>query len=220
MAAARGDTPISLRPEHLIVFTRYPEPGRTKTRMIPVLGASGAAALQRRMTEHLMAAVRGLAMRRPVSVEIRFEGGSTDRMRRWLGGEWAYRPQGPGHIGRRMDRALARCFDDGADRALLIGSDVPGIDAVLLGEAFDRLGDHDVVLGPAADGGYYLVGAGRSGYGNLRGLLFRAIPWGTDRVFETTLSRLASGGAALHRLPVLRDVDRPEDLPVWREADR
>ena len=220
MAAAHEDTPISLRPEHLIVFTRFPEPGRTKTRMIPVLGASGAAVLQRRMTEHLMAAVRGLATRRPVSVEIRFEGGGTDRMRRWLGDEWAYRAQGQGHIGRRMDRALARCFDDGAERALLIGSDVPGIEAVLLGEAFDRLGDHDVVLGPAADGGYYLVGAGRSGYDNLRGHLFRAIPWGTDRVFETTLSRLASGGASLHRLRVLRDVDRPEDLPVWREADR
>lgn len=206
--------------ERLIVFTRYPEPGRTKTRMIPVLGEAGAAELQRRMTEHTLRAADALAKRRPLDVEVRFEGGTKNAMARWLGARREHRPQGGGDIGTRMAQALKTAFRESVLRAVLIGTDIPGLSVVLLEEAFDRLADHDLVFGPAADGGYYLIGARSDGFDALTPVLFDNIPWGTDAVFAETLAALDRKSVSVHRLPVLRDVDRPEDLPVWEAARR
>lgn len=206
--------------ERLIVFTRFPEPGRTKTRMIPALGAAGAAELQRRMTEHVMAAAAAAADRRGLAVEVRFEGGDEKVMTAWLGPRWSYAPQGGGDIGRRMARALGDAFAAAAGRAVLIGTDIPELTADLLSEAFDRLSDSDLVIGPAADGGYYLIGARREGFVPLAPVLFEDIPWGSAAVLERTLAAIDRVGASLHRLPVLRDVDRPRDLPVWEAVKR
>jgi hypothetical protein len=211
------NAPIS----RLIVFTRYPAPGRTKTRLIPVLGPAGAADLQRRMTEGLMGRVEALAARQAVAVAVavRFEGGDVSRMSRWLGPRWSYRPQGEGNIGARMDRALSAAFAEGAPAAALIGADIPDLSTAILAEAFQRLADHDIVIGPAADGGYYLVGARRERYAELAPLLFQGIPWGTGRVLRDTLAALAAAHVRVHLLPLLRDIDRPEDLAAWEAAE-
>jgi hypothetical protein len=101
--------------EHLIVFTRYPEPGKTKTRLIPLLGAEGAADLQRKMTEHILSQVKRLSVRRELSVEIRYEGGDKNRMRTWLGRNFEYRPQSSGDLGQRMKCSLEDSFGAGRD---------------------------------------------------------------------------------------------------------
>jgi rSAM/selenodomain-associated transferase 1 len=202
----------------LIIFTRHPEPGRTKTRLIPVLGAAGAADLQRRMTEHLIARAAGLVQNGLVTIEIRFEGGGVDQMAAWLGGRWTYRPQGEGDLGRRMGRAFAEAFKGGAQTAVIVGTDIPDISTAILTEAFDRLADHDLVIGPAADGGYYLIGTRCERLADLQPVLLGPVAWGTDSVFQDTLSALAPSGVTIHLLPRLRDVDRPEDLPVWETA--
>jgi rSAM/selenodomain-associated transferase 2/rSAM/selenodomain-associated transferase 1 len=197
--------------EHLIVFTRYPEPGKTKTRLIPVLGAEGAAALQRQMTEHTLAQVRTLS--ESVSVEIRFAGGDRASMQHWLGSNLDYQPQGNGDLGARIARAFQAAFAQGAERVMTIGTDCPELDANCLQHAFALLHQHDLVLGPATDGGYYLIGLGR-----FIPALFDQIRWGTADVLQQTTAIAEGLGMAVAYLDPLSDIDRPDDLPVWEKA--
>jgi len=203
------------RRERLIVFTRYPEPGTTKTRLIPLLGADGAADLQRQMTARVLAQARALKARRSLDLEVRHEGGRRRLMQRWLGEEVDYVPQGEGDIGRRMARALDEAMQQGAVSAVLIGSDIPGITTALLEEAFEKVGGRTVVLGPATDGGYYLIGLAASALAAASAAIFADMPWGTSAVLETTRRRLTRSGLSILQLEPLTDVDRPEDLAAW-----
>ncbi len=195
----------------LIVFSRYPEPGTTKTRLIPVLGTDGAARLQCDLTRHTLAQARAFRRTAAVTVEVRYDGGDAKKMAECFGNDVEYRPQGAGDLGCRMGRALADAFRDGAARAVVVGADCPGITPRLLREAFERLADADVALGPATDGGYYLIGLRR-----LVPELFHAIAWGGEHVLQSTLDRAAELSQSVALLEPLSDVDRPEDLTVWR----
>ena len=204
--------------ERLIVFTRYPEPGTTKTRMIPELGAQGAAELQRQMTEHIIARAKELCGLHPLPVEVRFEGGSETLMRQWLGTGYAYRHQGSGDIGLRMGRALQDAFGQGCATVVIIGSDIPDITTDILQKAFEALNQNDLVLGPAGDGGYYLIGVQRKTFRHWHPQLFSDISWGTEQVMPQTLNIAHKFGLRYNLLDTLRDVDRPEDLGVWYRA--
>lgn len=201
----------------LVVFTRYPIPGHTKTRLIPSLGIEGAAQLQRHLTEHTIATVRQLnaicdAHQTPLQAEIWFTGGDRALMQAWLGNQWFYIEQGEGDLGDRLTRAFQASDSPGIIRTIALGIDCPGITAPCLWDAFNRLGDHDLVLGPATDGGYYLIGMTQA-----MPSLFSGIAWGTDQVLAQTLAiaqRLALVVASLAPLP---DIDRPEDLWIWEQ---
>ena len=143
--------------EHLIVFTRYPEPGTAKTRLIPLLGADGAADLQRKMTEHTLLQVKRLSTQRALSVEIRYEGGNKNLMQTWLGQNFEYRPQSSGDLGQRMKRSFEDAFGAGATTAVIIGTDIPEITEGIIEKAFVVLQQKNMALGPAKDGGYYLI---------------------------------------------------------------
>lgn len=199
-------------PERLILFTRRPEPGRTKTRLIPLLGQEGAAAFQRQMTEHTLSMARRYIRTHACDLEIRFEGGTPEQMARWLGEDLLLAPQKDGHLGERMGNALESAFHCGVQRAVLAGTDIPGITAGTFESAFAALTVHHTVFGPARDGGYYLVGMQRSVSRRAIPLIFEDIPWGTGIVLEKTLDRLTSLGLSAALTEVLRDVDRPEDL--------
>ncbi len=198
---------------HLIIFTRYPEAHKTKTRLIPALGPEGAAALQYEMTLHTLRWAGRLRSDLGLSVEVRFEGGDEARMRDRFGNGFSYRPQGPGDLGCRMARAVQEGCRSGAQRTVIIGTDCPDISPQLVLTAFDRLITHDLVLGPAADGGYYLIGLRRPDSD-----LFSDIDWGTGRVFFDTLVRAKQLSLSVFQLETLRDVDRPEDIAVWHRA--
>jgi rSAM/selenodomain-associated transferase 1 len=200
--------------ECLILFTRYPEPGKTKTRLIPLLGAEGAATLQRQMTEHKLAEVNQLLTFYLLSVEVHFAGGNEQLMQEWLGLNWVYRRQSEGDIGDRMASAFQASFAAGMTAGVLIGSDCPDLNAPLMAEAFQLLRQHDLVLGPALDGGYYLIGLRR-----LIPELFTGIPWSTAEVLQQTITIAQRLGLAVAKLPLLSDVDRPEDLSVWKQAN-
>ncbi|HEY9671278.1 MAG TPA: TIGR04282 family arsenosugar biosynthesis glycosyltransferase [Waterburya sp.] len=202
---------ISAEKECLIVFTRYPEPGKTKTRLIPALGAEGAATLQRQMTEQKLAEVNKLQTFYPVSVEIHFTGGNEAVMQEWLGSNLIYRQQNEGDIGCRMAAAFEISFRAGMDRVVLIGIDCPDLNAQLMAEAFHALHEHDLVLGPALDGGYYLIGLRR-----LIPQLFTGIRWSTAEVLSQTLKIAQSLDLAVAKLPWLSDVDYPEDLSILK----
>ncbi len=204
--------------ERLILFTRYPEAGVTKTRLIPALGPVGAADLQRRMTAHVLSRAEALARSRAVAIEVRFEGGNEDRMRAWLGGGHRYRRQGGGDIGERMRLALTDAFNEGIERAVLIGSDIPGITTDLMANAFDRMAKDDIVLGPAVDGGYYLIGLGRPAWDRGGENLLRDIPWGGEKVLAATRAKIGALGFNVFLLDTLADIDRPEDLALWEPS--
>ena len=201
--------------ERLIVFTRYPEPGLTKTRLIPALGAKGAAILQRQMTEYTMSKVRELQSDRPVSVEVRFAGGKLTLMQDWLGSDIVYQPQGEGDLGSRMARSLSVALESGIERAVIIGTDCPGLNVILIAKAFQELHFHDLVLGPAIDGGYYLIGLSC-----LISELFTGISWGTAEVLQQTVDIAKKLDLSIAYLPPLADVDRPEDLPIWEQTQQ
>lgn len=199
--------------ERLIVFTRYPEPGKAKTRLIPALGAEAAADLHRQMTEATLAQIKPLQQSRSLTVEVWFTGGDRVQMQAWLGADLLYQPQPEGDLGDRMAQAFQAAFDSGVEAAIIIGTDCPALTDAVLAQAFQALRQTDLVLGPATDGGYYLIG--------LRQVvpdLFQSIAWSTDRVFQQTVAIASKLHLSLTSLPTLTDVDRPEDLPVWEQT--
>ncbi|MEO6860456.1 MAG: TIGR04282 family arsenosugar biosynthesis glycosyltransferase [Microcoleus sp.] len=193
--------------EKLIVFTRYPEPGKAKTRLIPVLGKTGAANLHRLMTQKTIARALSLQNTRRLCVEIHWAGGSQKLMQDWLGTDIIYQNQIDGDLGAKMTAAFQNSFNSGVDKAAIIGTDCPALKAEIMAEAFDKLSQHDLVLGPAKDGGYYLIGLRRS-----IPELFAGINWGTSEVFAATRAIAQNLDLNIAYLPTLADIDLPEDL--------
>ena len=196
--------------EQLTIFTRYPEPGLTKTRLISALGEEGAAALQKELTEKTLQKIDQLVKTSTVEPVIYFDGGDLATMQNWLGHERIYKAQGDGNLGEKLKRAFEDAFAAAAQRVVTIGCDCPDLSREHIGRAFDALYLKDLVLGPATDGGYYLIGIQRP----LEGL-FEDIPWGTDEVFETTVALAQQLNLSIEILEPLRDVDRPEDLEYF-----
>lgn len=193
--------------ECLLIFTRYPEPGRTKTRLIPALGARAAADLHRRMTEQALTTARRFAARHSVALEVCYTGGDPALMQQWLGADLPLRAQSDGDLGARLREAFQGAFQQGGERVVIIGSDCPGITPEILAAAFAALHQRDLVLGPASDGGYYLIGLSRA-----IPPLFEGIRWGTDGVLRHTLQIAEDLDLRCGLLDPLDDVDRPEDL--------
>ncbi len=193
----------------MLVFVRAPEPGRVKTRLAAAIGAEGALRVYQRLAEHTLAEVRSLAAE---SVEVRVHytpAGAGAAVRKWLGDGPLYLPQAESDdLGMRMRDAFTRAFADGVERVVIVGSDLPDLTAPLLRRAFDELDAHPAVLGPARDGGYYLLG--------LRGMIdgiFTGVPWSTPDVLTATLERFRAAGEEPVLLEELADVDEAEDLP-------
>jgi uncharacterized protein len=205
----------SISKERLIIFTRYPETGTTKTRMIPIMGAIGAANLQREMAEHVLSQVVGRSASNDLSVEIRYDGGNEDLMRRWLGSEFEYVLQTGDDLGERMQRAFEDAFESGAASAIIIGTDVPDLTGRVIKNAFNVLKQKEMVIGPAKDGGYYLIGFAKIAFSRAMGDLFSGIKWGEKDVLRKTINAATGLGIRYFLVDELEDVDRPEDLSIW-----
>ncbi len=198
--------------QKLIIFTRFPEAGKTKTRLISTLGPEGAAQFQKEMTEATLKTVNGL---KNTSIEIRFEGGDKGLIKNWLGKQFSIEPQGPGDLGKKMERAFEESFDEGKNRIIIIGTDCPSITPEIIQNAFMALNDNDLALGPAKDGGYYLIGLR-----NKVPQLFQDIRWGTEEVFQKTFDVAKKLGLGIYLAETLSDIDRPEDLHVLKNCFR
>jgi len=206
---------LLMNEDHLLLFARYPVPGQAKTRLIPALGPEGAARLQRRLTEHAAGVVRAAGASHGARGTIFFTGAAQRDFRSWLGCDLTYAAQPAGDLSVRTRQAFADAFRSRARRVVAFGSDIPDLSAALLHQAFAGLREHDVVLGPAADGGYYLIGMKRD-----RPELFAGIDWGTGRVCDQTRAAIGRQGLSVVELPTLSDVDRPEDTPALRADPR
>ena len=186
----------------LSIFARLPVPGKVKTRLIPALGEEGAARLYAR----LLALTVDVARESGLDFELRVTGGEIGAFQGLFGEDVPVVDQGDGDLGARMARVEAP--------ALIIGSDCPGITAPLLRAAAGALEDRRVVLGPANDGGYYLIG-----YREPVPFLFEDMEWSTPKVLPETLARLAARGHGPAILPELADIDTAEDLAQWPEFE-
>ncbi len=194
------------------MLARYPTPGGAKTRLIPALGAEGAADLQRAMTERTLAFADRLVERRRVAVELLSTGATAHQMQALYGPRRRVRDQGEGDLGMRLERAFGRAFLFGATRVVAIGVDCPELDDRYLEEALEGLEAADVVLGPAEDGGYVLIGLAAP-----RPELFQGIDWGSALVFQQTLAKAREANQEVRFLATLRDVDEPADLSAWEQ---
>jgi len=197
-----------------MVFTRYPEAGKAKTRLIPELGAEGAAALAEELAKRALGVAETVSAEGGIDISVWFTGCDEDRARLLAPDGFTYYVQQGADLGDRMKAAFEATFNRGYDLVALVGTDCPELNEVIIAEAFDVLADADVAIGPATDGGYYLI-ALRAPEPDL----FRGIDWGSASVLETTVNAASDLGLAVEALPVLWDVDRPEDLvdyELWK----
>lgn len=200
-----------MTPTRIVIIAKAPIAGFCKTRLIPALGAQGAARLAQRMLERTV----GFALAARLGpVELCVTPGlqAFDWQGLNLPDGLAWSEQGEGDLGARMGRAAER-VTAGGEAILLIGTDCPGLDSSVMQSAAAALQDHEASLVPASDGGYVLLGLKR-----FAPTLFDAMPWSTDVVAEETRQRLAGLGWRVNSLTRLHDIDEPQDL-AWLPAE-
>jgi rSAM/selenodomain-associated transferase 1 len=194
-------------------MARWPAPGRCKRRLASGLGAPRAGRIQQLLTHHTLAAARQAARGLGAELVLAISGLGPGGSRRWaaaLGCDQGV-IQGAGGLGLRLQRQLQRGFRAGARQVVLIGSDLPQLEPADLEAAFAALEHQPLVLGPASDGGYWLIGLNRPCPPLLCG-----VPWGSDGVLACTEALAAAQGLAWRRLRHQADLDRAADLERWR----
>lgn len=194
----------------VMIFLKAPRPGTVKTRLGREIGHDHAAIAYRNLAELQLRRIPG-----EFRTEIHYAPrGALAEMRQWLGPQRHYRAQSGCDLGQRMSRAFGQGFRRGYDRIVVIGSDCPGLDEGCLRRAGAELSNVEVVLGPAMDGGYYLLGLRRP-----QPRLFEGIPWSTETVLTATLARVRENGLSYLLLDEKEDIDNLEGWLRHRARD-
>jgi uncharacterized protein len=195
----------------LAVMVRHPEPGKVNTRLAEAHGDAFAAEIYGCFVGDLLAALA------PGNYGLSLYFTPADRepdIRRRFGNGLSLTPQRGEGLGERMANVFYDCFARGAATAVLIGSDCPDLTAEVIEQAFQALENgYDAVLGPAFDGGYYLIGFRSTAFDPG---VFSEMPWGENNVFDKTLERLQARGYRIHLAPAWHDIDTAEDLAALR----
>ena len=190
----------------LLFFVKYPGKGQVKTRLSADLDEDITVELYRNFILDLLSMLKGLG----IQFQICFSpADSQEKFEKWLGTQYSYVPQQGDDLGQRMKNAFIQAFDQGFQRVAIIGSDSPDLPGDSINEAFLYLETHDAVIGPSADGGYYLIGFNKAAF---LPEAFEGIEWSTDMVLRKTLSILEKAGLKFRQLPAWRDVDTLDDL--------
>lgn len=206
-----------MTPVRIIIIAKEPRPGFAKTRLMPALGARGAADLADRLLRHTL--TQALAAKAgPVELcvapdaEAPYWQGLVENIPVTPDQPVALTQQIEGDLGTRMANAARRGLENGTP-VMLIGTDCPALDAHRLARMAGTLAEHDACLCPVRDGGYSLLGLTR-----LDDALFRDIPWSTGQVASLTRQRLQQLGWSWQESELLTDVDEPTDLHHLEEA--
>lgn len=197
--------------EIILLFTKYPRPGSSKTRLIPALGADGAAKLQRSMTLSIGEKIKNLAAKRYCHTRVYFTGSTVEEIQNLLGKDFTYQRQHEGDLGNRMRTAISEHL--GRYRAIiLVGADCPEVDGNLLLDGLEKLKNNHAVIGPAFDGGYYLIGVRGDIAESSLEHIFAEIDWGSAEVCRQTIERMTNIHMRYQLLKKLHDIDDPDDL--------
>lgn len=193
----------------LMIFVKYPEPGRVKTRLAKTLGAKEAARLYRVMAEDVIKRL-GTNAHGKYNTIIFFD--PPDRasdIKDWLGNDRSYTPQSGRDLGEKLANAFRTVFDSGARRTVVVGTDCLSITEETITETLQYLDKKDMVIGPAEDGGYYLLGLSR-----YMPELFDSVDWSTDKVFRQTVEKARRLGLSYTTLEPLKDLDEYSDMSI------
>ncbi len=197
------------KPDALIIFTKFPHPGKVKTRLAATIGHEKAIKFFKVCAENIFNIAHGLNK----SIETYLFYQSTKNLqaiKKWIGKEFTFLPQSGGDLGNKMTKAFEKVFEKGKSKAIIVGTDIPDIDSNLLRDAFKALDSHDIVIGPSYDGGYYLLGMKKFIPG-----LFVNIEWSTDSVYNSTVKIINNLNYNYFELPRLHDVDTEMELLNW-----
>ncbi len=192
----------------LAVFAKYWQPGSVKTRLAADVGTVASSQIHRAMLDCTLKRFCEIGDRRVVTVTPAGRGGEFQQL---AGTTWLIKSQTDGDLGTRMEAHFNQSLRSGADHAVLIGSDSPTLPVEIIDTAFRLLREHQVVLGPSDDGGYYLIGLS-----NAIPPIFVDIDWSTASVWQQTVDRLAAVGCSFAELPSWYDVDTMDDLKKLR----
>jgi rSAM/selenodomain-associated transferase 1 len=198
----------------ILIFARAPEAGKTKTRLIPALGTQGAAELHRRMTLQLVTSISNAHI---ATIELLCYPDTRHEFFMQLHQQFGINlnTQHGRNLGERMSTALSNSLHQ-CQHTLIIGTDAPAITPAYLQTAIEKLkSGYEVVLGPAVDGGYVLIGMSQH-----HATLFENIDWGTKHVLAQTLERINQNNLSHHTLETLWDVDTPDDMAKLRNDTR
>lgn len=197
--------------DRTVILLKAPRAGQVKTRLAAAIGPTAATAAYRQLVTIICQNLRDWP-----DVELRHApDDAAAELRQWLASGWTLAPQGEGDLGERMRWAFAEHFAAGAQRVVMIGADCPWIQPADLTTAFAALQHSDLVLGPATDGGYWLIGLKA-----VQSELFRGMLWSTSSVLAETEARANRMGLAVVRLRTLSDVDTAEDWQSWSQRER
>lgn len=210
--------------QQLVLLGRWPAPSRCKRRLAATLGASRAAAVQRALLFHGLSAARQAAIEgsgrgQPIEVVFAVSGLAPRASRRWGQTLPVDRlvDQGSGSLGLRLQRQVIRARREGVEKLVLVGTDLPHLCSADLLAAFEALAGSPLVLGPACDGGYWLLGLSpQVPAPRLFAGARHPIPWGSDRVLASTLEAAAAEGLIPGMVSERKDLDRAKDLTAWR----
>jgi len=198
----------------LLVFLKYPIPGEVKTRLADAIGDEAACRVYRACVELTLARLGAWRAEATLCVD---PPDALERTRAWVGQGvgWALRPQSGGTLGERLAEATAHAFAQGAQRVVVVGTDSPWLTARDVDTACEALAHAELVLGPAEDGGYYLIGLSRP-----TPALFEGIAWSTAAVYQETIAKARALGWRVRVLPLGYDVDRLEDVQRFVADER
>lgn len=218
---------------YLIIFIRYPETGKVKTRLSKSIGSESATTLYRLFVE---AVLNRTSFNTPSSQKDHEHSSSNDtryetavfftpeekrsNIKDWLGDKYRLYHQSGNDLGERMSNAFKKIYDVGAKKVVIIGSDTPTLKKRLIFQAFELLDKNDVVIGPTKDGGYYLLGL--SFISNpfkkyQEDEIFTEIEWSTEKVFNQTITKVKNSGYSYKPLPEYYDIDTIEDLYLLKQ---
>ena len=190
----------------ILLFIRVPAKGSIKSRLAAAIGEDAALELYKNFILDIIDTIEKSGYQFRISFHPPDAGAV---LAGWLGPRHHYMPQGGNDLGENMERAFGQVFTEGFTSAVLLGSDIPDLTPAVLCEAIESLRTSDVVMGPAADGGYYLVGCNRDTF---LANMFHGIAWGTNTVFQETMSILRRASLRVHLVPEWQDVDTRDDL--------
>ncbi len=199
----------------VIVFLKYPEPGKVKTRLAKTLGDKIAADFYKCCTEYTLMQLNNTKDRETENLIFYSDESQKSKIRNWLGSKYKIFKQQGKDLGEKMQNAFQEVFKNNYDKAIIIGTDLPDISSQLIIKAFHELDNNDFVIGPSKDGGYYLLGMK-----SLQKSLFEKISWSTENVLQETLKKLNSLSGKVKVLNKLNDIDTEIELINWIEENK
>jgi len=205
------------KPFAVLLFSRLPALGRVKTRLLPRFSEEESLALHRALLSDSLDLIRRVAETTGASTWLYLsEEGPLDSEISSHLDTCPVLTQRGADLGERLLHAFQERFEAGAEKVVVIGSDSPHIPSAVIARAIDELASHEVALGPARDGGYYLLGLAR-----LHASLLAGMPWGSSHVYRETVRRARREGLSLASLPAFSDVDVPESVAaLWDDLSK